>query len=325
MKAPSALEFSTRLSGIIGSRHCVNLAQTAFHQAGSLPEGRSRRQPSRSGDRPTLHVVIHVATVHHKSDKWIDVQLDYLRRNIHEPYRVVANLEDVSGNHATKFDRVVPAIGRHSGKLNLLAAEIVAEADPDDLIFFLDGDAFPVVDPVPTVRAALEDTVLVAVRRDENGEDRQPHPSFCAIRVRDWDDIRGDWSMGHSWPTAWGAQVSDSGGNLLRILERRGLPWTPLLRTNRSNPHSLWFAIYGGIIYHHGAGFRKPLARGIGASGPNRWIQGEQAPVVGPVIRKVGSFRIKHWQDREMAASRQLGDEIFDSLSKDPGFYRRFI
>jgi hypothetical protein len=268
--------------------------------------------------------VIHVATVHHKSAKWIDIQLEYLARHVHEPYRVVANLEDVPGDHAAKFDRVIPAIGRHAGKLNLLAAEIVAEARPDDLIFFLDGDAFPIADPLPSVRQALDESVLAAVRRDENSEDRQPHPSFCAISVRDWDDLRGDWSMGHSWPNSWGQPVSDSGGNLLRTLERRGLPWTPFIRTNRVNPHPLWFALYGGFLYHHGAGFRKPVARGIGAGGPGRWVKGEQVPLVGPAIRKADSLRIKMWLDREMKDSQLLGEEIFNAIRVDPEFYRRF-
>jgi len=269
--------------------------------------------------------VIHIATVHHKSAKWIDVQLAYLKRHIHEPYRVVANLQDVPGDHAAKFDRVVPAIGRHAGKLNLLGAEIVSEAAPDDLIFFLDGDAFPIADPIPTVRAALDETVLVAVRRDENGEDCQPHPSFCAIRVRDWDDLRGDWSMGHSWTSSWGESVSDSGGNLLRTLERRKLDWTPLLRSNRVDLHPLWFAIYGGFLYHHGAGFRKAVARSIGAGGPDRWTRGENAPVVGTLIRKVDSYRIQSWENREMEASQRLGEEIYDAMRTDPEFYRRFL
>ncbi len=268
--------------------------------------------------------MIHVATVHHKSAKWIDIQLDYLRRHLHEPYRVVANLEGVSGDHAAKFDRVVAGIGRHSGKLNLLAGEIVAEADADDLLFFLDGDAFPIADPMPTVRAALDATVLCAVRRDENGEDRQPHPSFCAIRVGDWDALRGDWSMGYSWQTSWGEWVSDSGGNLLRILERRDQAWTPLLRTNRIDLHPLWFGIYGGFLYHHGAGFRKAVARGIGASGPNRWQRGEQLPLVGTAARKLTSFRIKTFEDREIRDSQRLGDEIFDELRHDPEFWKRF-
>ena len=269
--------------------------------------------------------MIHVATVHHRSSKWIDVQLDYLRRNLTEPYRVVANLEGVDGRHAEKFDRVVPAVGRHSGKLNLLAAEIVAEAGRDDIIIFLDGDAFPVADPMPLVHRALDTSALVAVVRRENGEDRQPHPSFCAVRVDTWDAIGGDWSMGHPWADESGTWVSDTGGNLLAALERHGLDWVPLHRSNRVNPHPLWFGVYGGIVYHHGAGFRKPVARSFAVDHPARWAAGERAPLVGTPIRKLGSYRIVRWERREFKASSRLGDEVFAQLRVDPGFYRRFL
>jgi hypothetical protein len=269
--------------------------------------------------------VIHVATVHHKSAKWIDVQLAYLRRHLHEDYRVVANLEEVPRGHDHKFDRVVAARGRHSGKLNLLAAEILDEAGPDDLIMFLDGDAFPIADPMPAVHKALDDTVLIAVRREENGEDKQPHPSFCVIRAGDWDRLRGDWSMGYCWENQWGEMVSDSGGNLLAALERSRESWTPIIRSNRVNPHPLWFAVYGDIVYHHGAGFRIPVARSIAAGHPRRWTKGEHLPAVGTAIRKLDSARIRTWEDRQMAASRRLGEEIFATIAADPDFYRQFL
>jgi hypothetical protein len=269
--------------------------------------------------------VIHVATVHHKSAKWIDVQLDFLRRHLHEPYRVVANLQEVPGEHAAKFDRVIPAMGRHSGKLNFLAAEIAAEADPDDLIMFLDGDAFPIADPMPAVHRALERSVLIAVQRQENLEDQQPHPSFCVIRVRDWQALAGDWSMGHCWQTTRGDLVSDSGGNLLAALERTDSPWTPMLRTNRVDVHPLWFGVYGDVIYHHGAGFRKPTARSISTNQPARWRSGERAPVIGPLIRKLATARIRVWDARQMAASRRAGERIFAELSSNPEFFRQFL
>jgi hypothetical protein len=270
--------------------------------------------------------VIHVATVHHKSAQWIDVQLAYLRRHLHEPYRVVANLESVEPGHDSKFDRVVPAVGRHAGKLNYLAAEIVAEAAPDDLLMFLDGDAFPIADPMPTVHAALDETVLVAVRRAENGEDQQPHPSFCVIRVRDWDRLRGDWSMGHCWETEWGQMVSDSGGNLLAALQRNEEKWTPLLRTNRVNLHPLWFGIYGDVVYHHGAGFRIAVARSISAEAPpRRWRRGEQHSLIGASIKKIDSIRIARWESRQMGVARKLGATIFEELRVDPDFYRQFL
>lgn len=269
--------------------------------------------------------MIHVATVHHRSARWIDIQLAYLRRHIGEPYRVVANLDRVPGQHEHKFDRVVPARGGHAGKLNLLAAEIVTESEPDDLIMFLDGDAFPIADPMPSVHKALAETMLLAVRREENGEDKQPHPSFCVIRVGDWDGIRGDWSMGYCWESQWGEMVSDSGGNLLAALERAGAAWTPITRTNRVNPHPLWFGVYGDIVYHHGAGFRKPVARSIATRGPRRWEVGERLPWVGTAIRKLDSARLVAWEEREMAASRRLGDEIFAQLQDDPEFFRQFL
>jgi hypothetical protein len=104
--------------------------------------------------------MIHVLTVHHKSSQWVDVQVAYLRRHMHEPYRVVANLEDVPGDHAHRFDRVIEAEGPHAGKLNLMAAEVGATADSDGLLMFLDGDAFPIADVMPVVHRALDQMVL---------------------------------------------------------------------------------------------------------------------------------------------------------------------
>jgi len=269
--------------------------------------------------------MIHVATVHHKSDKWIDIQLAYLRRHVHEPYRVVANLESVPGQQEHKFDRVIPAKEGHPGKLNLLAAEIVAEARPDDLIMFLDGDAFPIVDPMPKVHDALDRSVLIAVRREENEGDQQPHPCFCVTRVGDWDRIRGDWSMGHCWKNSSGEMVTDSGGNLLAALERMDLPWTPITRTNKVNLHPLWFAVYGDIVYHHGAGFRDPMSRSIRANQPRPWSRGAQIPVLGNAIQAVDTARLEKWRSRQIASNRRLGDDIFAKINNDPNFYLDFV
>ena len=101
----------------------------------------------------------------------------------------------------------------------------------------------------------------MAVRHDENAIDTQPHPAFCAVRVRDWERLHGDWSPGFCWEAENGRLTTDVGGNLLRALERSGDSWTPLLRSNRVNLHPLWFGIYGDIVYHHGAGFRWAVGR----------------------------------------------------------------
>ena len=110
----------------------------------------------------------------------------------------------------------------HAGKLNLMAAEIGAVGKPDDIILFLDGDAFPIADPMPAIHQALSESSLLAVRRAENSGDPQPHPCFCAIRVSEWQRLQGDWSPGMLWTNNAGKLVTDVGANLYGALLRTG-------------------------------------------------------------------------------------------------------
>ena len=269
--------------------------------------------------------MIHVCTVHFGTARWIDVQLGYLHRTLTEPYAVYACLEDVDGDHDGKFARVVPARGPHAGKLNLLAAEVCAEADGQDVLVFLDGDAFPVVDPMPVVYEALGRSRLVAVRRDENATDRQPHPCFCAVRVTDWLSLAGDWSPGHSWSGADGRMTTDVGGNLLRALERSGSTWTPLLRSNRIDLHPLWYGVYGGIVYHHGAGFRWAVGRVDLLDQPRTGTVGRRLPVAGPLLRRWDSARRQRFVADTANLALTKHEEMFAKLSRDPEFYRELV
>ena len=58
-----------------------------------------------------------------------------------------------------------------------------------------------------------------------------------------------------------GEDVTDVGANLYKQLIDRRIDWLPLLRSNKVNLHPLYFGIYGGAIYHHGAGFRESACR----------------------------------------------------------------
>lgn len=269
--------------------------------------------------------MIYIATVHVDSARWIDIQLSYLARNLHEPFQVYTNLQNVPGDHSTKYDRVVPASGPHSGKLNLIAAEICADGGDDDVILFLDGDAFPIDDPMPTVRASLENSALVAVRRDENATDRQPHPCFCAVTVGEWERLHGDWSPGYCWQAADGRLTTDVGGNLLRALERSGSAWTPLLRTNRVDLHPLWFGVYGDVIYHHGAGFRWAVGRVDLAGGPRPVTLGTNLPLARHVIRRLNRARTARFQADKAAEAEGLRNQVFSRILNDPEFYRAFL
>ena len=130
--------------------------------------------------------MLYIATVHYKSPRWIEIQTRYLRRHLSVAYQTWASIEGIDPSYSASFDRVLEQRGQHAGKLNHLAREICHVASDDDLIMFLDGDAFPIADPMPVIAESLEKAPLVAVRRAENANDPQPHPSFCVTTVGTW-------------------------------------------------------------------------------------------------------------------------------------------
>jgi hypothetical protein len=200
--------------------------------------------------------VLYVATVHYRSPQWVKIQTRYLREHLSVPYQVWTSLQGIDDTYAGYFDRVLDQHGSHAGKLNHLAMEISQEASDDDLIMFLDGDAFPITDPMPLISDGLAKAPLIAVRRAENVNEPQPHPCFCVTTVAAWSELHGDWTSGPTWAGARGKRGGDVGGNLLRRLELSNTPWVQVLRSNRKNLDPLYFGIYGDTVYHHGAGFR---------------------------------------------------------------------
>jgi hypothetical protein len=196
--------------------------------------------------------VLHIATSHHISPRWIEIQTRHLREHIPVPYRTWASLQLIDASYGAHFDRVIDTQGPDAGKLNHLALEISQEASEGDLLMFLDGDAFPVADPMALIAEGLERAPLIAARRAENSGDRQPHPCFCVTTVGDWGRLAGDWSDGYPWSDSRGRRVTDLGGNLLRRLELSSTPWTEVRRSNPARLDPLYFAVYGGVIYHHG-------------------------------------------------------------------------
>jgi hypothetical protein len=224
-------------------------------------------------------------------------------------------LGDNEPSYASLFDRVVDQGGRHSDRLNHLALEILYEADDDDLLMFLDGDAFPVADPMPLIEDALARAPLVAVRRDENLGDGQPHPCFCVTTVGTWRRLPGDWSGAYRWRDANGKRVSDVGGNLLRALELSSTPWVPVLRSNRRNLDPVFFAVYGGVIYHHGAGFHPGLpTRAHFAQAPAR-MRLPRAPVLRQIMRRLDWQKRHAWERRTSAAQVRESKRVFAQIA----------
>src|SRR5205085_10192353 len=136
------------------------------------PDSGSVRRPGEGHVR-----MIHIATVHWQTDKWIDVQQFYLRQHLHAPYRIYAWLNEVPPEYSSQFYYACfEPVNSHAVKLNLLADLIcLSSGRDDDILIFLDGDAFPIADLEPLLNEKLTAHKLLAVQRLENSGDVQPH------------------------------------------------------------------------------------------------------------------------------------------------------
>lgn len=209
--------------------------------------------------------MLYVCTVHFQTTRWIKRQLFFIDKNIKTEHRILSCVPSGYTNKDfyinSHYDPESKISYNHADKLNYLAKIVSLEARPDDIIVFLDGDAFPIRPIDEFISKKLEDYKLIAIQRKENDGDIQPHPSFAATTVGFWNEIDGDWNPGFTWKDIHNNEVSDTGANLLEKLLKNNIDWYPMTRTNRVNLHPLWFGIYDDIIYHHGAGYRPAISR----------------------------------------------------------------
>lgn len=243
--------------------------------------------------------MIHVVTTHVGPDRWVVPQRERLERFTSEPYETWAALGGAAGEHAEAFDHAFVSRGLVGPNLHHLASEVAAVADPDDLLVFLDGDAFPIADWTGRARGWLAERPLAAVRRDENLGDPQPHHLFCVTTVGFWEELDADWGKGPIWSTTTGRPATDHGARLWRLLTAREIEWHPILRSNQVDLHPVWFGVYGDVVYHHGASFRTPACR---------WDGAQYAHLPGPLGRAA------RWRRGRATArvSARLADRIAD-------------
>ena len=161
---------------------------------------------------------------------------------------------------ATDFRRAA----EHGTYLDMLASR--ALADGCDYLCTFDMDSWPIrndwigvaLDKITETGAAA-----VAVLRAENGDTVLPHPSFCFIEAslfRDQDCrfwvVKEDMSEPFHAFLSESGQRPDTGIAVAYCLQKKGLKWTPLTRSNKRDYHYLMGGIYGGLIFHLGAAGR---------------------------------------------------------------------
>ena len=201
--------------------------------------------------------MIHIATVHYQTSKWMEIQYRYLQNYLNE-FRLYGFFsKNIDRKVAEKYHfSSFTDVGPHHQKLDILADIICHSAgSSDDIVIFLDSDAFPVAPLDNYLITKLSTYPLIAIRRDEVNK-MHPHPAFCATKIKTWRTLQSGWYLG---PTGaihqhTGNPHMDTGGALMESLKLLRMSWYPLLRTNKNEIDSLLFGFYDSLIYHHGCG-----------------------------------------------------------------------
>tara|TARA_B100001123_G_scaffold434907_1_gene562334 strand:+ start:8139 stop:8966 length:828 start_codon:yes stop_codon:yes gene_type:complete len=216
--------------------------------------------------------MIHIITNHHKTLKWLNLQSEYLQKNTIDAYKVYCGATDLevgieeekqnfsdSIKELYEFHTLENVINRHPDKLNYLVNLITLnEENKNDLLVFLDPDAFPIFEAWDTqIKTWLEQLPVFAINRGENiepllkeNQKPYPHPCFFATTIKFWKENNLSWDIDSS-------QGADCAGVLLKKwLDQNNHGWGKLIRTNCFNLHPLNFGVYGNMIYHHGSGNR---------------------------------------------------------------------
>ena len=277
--------------------------------------------------------MIYVLTVHWESAFWIPIQHKYLARFMKNPYKTFAFLNGIDRDYSKFFQySCFENITDHPTKLNLLAEMVLLFAEDEDFLFFLDGDAFPINDVDDRFMSIVREKKLAAVQRFENNGDIQPHPSFCATTVGFWREVQGTWHKGFCWKNHQGEMVTDTGGNLLKILQDHHIDWYKMRRSNKKNLHPLAFAIYDDLIYHHTIGFRKGLGGRIGK------IQGGERERLRRLdVRLLNRLIPRDWpiqriinpyyrgRERLRREFGKLNSEMLNTITSDDEFYKQLL
>ena len=122
--------------------------------------------------------MIHIITNHHKTLKWLNLQSEYLQKNTIDAYKVYCGATDLevgieeekqnfsdSIKELYEFHTLENVINRHPDKLNYLVNLITLnEENKNDLLVFLDPDAFPIFEAWDTqIKTWLEQLPVFAI------------------------------------------------------------------------------------------------------------------------------------------------------------------
>jgi hypothetical protein len=216
-----------------------------------------------------MNRTVHITSTHYGNPFWIDIQLKQLKKHLKVPYKtymVHANMPEGYGDYTNDFN-VLFSDSRskfHNVDSHKLALPIIQkELQPNDIVIKIDSDAFFINDIDEAFLDRVDREKFIALkepRHESNLEHDTAHPVFYAfkgeyLKVLNKDASK-DGGLMEAMCTIQVDGASNWWGGVDKWLRKTIGKWGVIERTNVTNLHSLYFGIYGDLIYHNWAGSR---------------------------------------------------------------------
>jgi hypothetical protein len=239
-------------------------------------------------------------------ERLLRIHLDRIRRHTTVPYRIYAATPRVTPGAAATL-AAAPDVEvcetppcsefgsrEHAHHLDALLRR--ARADGPTHLGTLDLDSFPIATGWhDTVLADAPAPGIAAVLRRENLDTVLTHPSglllpadFVAAHPFSFTPD-GDGTAEFRAFLRTTGQAADTGVRLAYLLHRDGIPWRPLLRSNRVDLHPIIAGVYDDAVFHAGGGLRAAtrFRRDLAASRIHRLTRPiERVPTPRPEIKR---------------------------------------
>lgn len=201
--------------------------------------------------------MIYILTLHFKNRNWYNIQKRYLEKYTRpDDYKVIMGLfqMDVPDDCPKNFQPVNLNHVRdnHKDHMSFLCEIAKQQMKDDDILIFMDGDAFPICDWVGKLKGYLSENEVVSIFRQEDlgmyddpNHWPAPHLSFTASTKKTWVENDFQWDLG---------KYQCPGYTILDKIEAKSIKLKKLLRSNKYNAHNVMFGVYDDMIYHNGNG-----------------------------------------------------------------------
>ena len=203
--------------------------------------------------------MLHILTIHFK-DKWVDIQKKQLKKYINEDYKVYTRLGENYNQHKDKFDGAIEGQGHWTESMGLLLKFVNENAKDGDKVLLLDSDAFPIAPISDFLDEKLKEYPFVSCQEPQHEWDTNykiPHPMFMLFDAK--HILQGDLS--HYLSNIIKDPSGNWWGGVIEWMNKNKYDYYPIVRSNKTNLHPLYFGIYENLIYHHWAGSRRMITR----------------------------------------------------------------